>query len=77
MALLALPGVAAPCATAMAQGDPLVGQLLVASPAMSEAIFAHTVILVVQLLLMGLFGYGAARLLLVISRLKRDQRNQA
>ncbi len=33
---------------AMAQGDALVGQLLVASPSMGEAIFAHTVILIVD-----------------------------
>ena len=33
---------------AMAQGDPLVGKLLIASPSQNEAIFAHTVILVVE-----------------------------
>jgi putative transcriptional regulator len=46
--LLACLSAAAPKDAAMAQSDPLVGQLLVASPGMGEAIFAHTVILVVQ-----------------------------
>ena len=39
---------AAPSSNAAGQSDPLVGQLLVASPSMSEAIFAHTVILIVE-----------------------------
>ena len=46
--LLTFLSAAAPQRAAMAQGDPLVGQLLVASPGMGEAIFAHTVILVIQ-----------------------------
>ncbi len=43
--LLALLGAARP---AEAQDDPLVGQLLIASPQVTEAVFSHTVILVVQ-----------------------------
>jgi putative transcriptional regulator len=46
--LLTFLSAAGPRSAAMAQSDPLVGQLLVASPGMGEAIFAHTVILVVQ-----------------------------
>src|SRR5437899_2688790 len=48
--LLLLPAVGTTglAGDAMAQGDPLVGKLLIASPSQSEAIFAHTVILVVE-----------------------------
>ena len=43
--LLALLGTAHP---AEAQDDPLVGRLLIAAPQVTEAVFSHTVILVVQ-----------------------------
>jgi putative transcriptional regulator len=46
--LMLIIGTAAPSWDSMAQSDPLVGKLLIASPNMGEAIFAHTVILVVE-----------------------------
>jgi hypothetical protein len=35
------------------------------------------IVLVIQVLLMAVFGYGTVRLIMVISRLKRSQRKQA
>ncbi len=45
--LLLLFGAIAPYSSAAAGSDPLVGQLLIASPSMGEAIFSRTVILIV------------------------------
>jgi putative transcriptional regulator len=52
LAALLLPAIflsaAVPHSNAAALSDPLVGKLLIASPSMGEAIFAHTVILIVE-----------------------------
>ena len=71
--LAAIVGCAAPKPTDAPENDPMVGQLLVASPTMEESLFHHTVILILQHNEHGAFGIIVNRPIGEVSLVKLEQ----
>ena len=72
--LAAIVGCAAPRPTDAPENDPMVGQLLVASPTMEESLFHHTVILILQHNEHGAFGIIVNRPIGEVSLVKLERR---
>jgi hypothetical protein len=72
--LAAMVGCAAPRPTDAPENDPMVGQLLVASPTMEESLFHHTVILILQHNEHGAFGIVVNRPIGEVSLVKLERR---
>ena len=71
--LAAMVGCAGPRPMDAPENDPMVGQLLVASPTMEESLFHHTVILILQHNEHGAFGIIVNRPIGEVSLVKLEQ----